>query len=243
MHRLLVLVLILVAGILGFQLGFRNQSDVSDENDVDVTVDSTFSGASQAARVRQDAVRRQYLRRIAESDTYLPAMIEESDSMVRRWSERRKDPLRVHIEPSDVRGVSQQKVRAVQDAFRRWERVPEIPIDFVYSRDPDRSDVTVRWIEAFAMERAGQAEVLWQADGLLRRGTLTLATHTQNGVPFSTDAIFTVALHEIGHLLGLGHSDEPKDVMYPTTGVHDLTRRDRQTAMLLYNLPPGHLGR
>jgi hypothetical protein len=30
-------------------------------------------------------------------------------------------------------------------------------------------------------------------------------------------------------------------VMYPTTSVHDLTSRDRKTAMLLYSLPPGSL--
>jgi len=42
-----------------------------------------------------------------------------------------------------------------------------------------------------------------------------------------------------GHLLGLGHSDQPEDVMYPTTTVHDLTNRDRRTAGLLYALPPG----
>ena len=233
MQRLLAIIFIVVAGAIGFQLGFRNQSVATGEGGVDTVADSTLSGAAQAVRIREDAAWQRFLRRIAESDTYLPAMIEESDSMVRRWPERLKDPLRVHIEPSDVRGVSPQKIRAVQDAFRRWERVPEIPIDFVYSRDPDRSEVTVRWIEAFAIERAGQAEVLWQRDGLLRRGTLTLATHTRSGVPLSTDAIFTVALHDIGHLLGLGPSDEPRDVMYPTTGVHDLTRRDRQTAMLL----------
>jgi hypothetical protein len=99
----------------------------------------------------------------------------------------------------------------------------------------------VRWIEAFPVERAGQADITWDRQGWVAHGTLTLATHTFGGQLLSPDAVQTVALHEIGHLLGLGHSDDPRDVMYPSTEVHDLTLRDRATAQLLYALPPGSL--
>jgi Matrixin len=191
--------------------------------------------------LHNESVRRELYRRLEQSDTYLPAMLAESDSLLRRWDVRLDDPLRVYLEPSSVDGYTPASDRAVRDAFARWTRVAQIPVSFVYVRSADEADVIVKWVDQFPMERAGQAEVLWQMDGWLRRGTLTLATHTFDGRLLSSRAVFTVALHEIGHLLGLGHSDDPRDVMYPTTSVHDLTSRDRRTAMLLYSFPPGSL--
>ncbi len=47
--------------------------------------------------------------------------------------------------------------------------------------------------------------------------------------------LFSIALHEAGHALGLGHSDKPGDVMYPYYGrTAGLTQNDINAILLLY---------
>ena len=198
--------------------------------------------APQAGAVDLDsvrAIRSAILRRIGDADTYLSAMLVEMDSVLRRWSERRDEPLRVYFPDGGPQGYMVAFRRAVQRAFVTWTHVGDVPVRFKFVRDPAGAEVEVGWIERFPERRTGQADVVWNGDGWLVRADLTLATHTPQGWLLDDDAVYTVALHEIGHLLGLGHSDDPRDVMSSTTTVHDLTPRDRRTARLLYALPPG----
>jgi hypothetical protein len=199
----------------------------------------SFGGAVNVDSVR--AARLGVLRYIAGPESYLPAMLVESDSLLRRWTERTANPLRVYFTPTTAPGYTPDLRDAARAAFVRWEQVGGIPVRFLFVNDSATADVRVRWIERFPLHRAGQADIRWNGAGWIASGTLTLATHTSEGMLLERDAVYTVAMHEIGHLLGLGHSDDSTDVMYPTTAVHDITTRDRHTARLLYAVPPGSL--
>lgn len=229
------LVLLVMAGTLVVVLGRRLAQPPAPS--AEPVVGESYGGAVDVDSAR--AARRRILRHVTGPDSYLPAMLVENDSMLRRWPERTGTPLRVHLLPATVTGYDPELRAASRAAFVRWERVGAIPVRFDFVNDSASADVMVRWIERFPLRRAGQADIRWNGAGWIVSGTLTLATHTSDGFLLDRDAVYTVALHEIGHLLGLGHSDSPQDVMFPTTAVHDITPRDRHTARLLYTVPPG----
>ena len=66
-----------------------------------------------------------------------------------------------------------------------------------------------------------------------------LAVHHRNGNTLDDDSMKAMALHEIGHLLGLDHTEDSTSIMAPKVRVRDLSPADRATVRLLYTLPPG----
>jgi YD repeat-containing protein len=105
--------------------------------------------------------------------------------------------------------------------------------------DTSRADIVVRWIDRFEFDRAGQTDLTWDQLGRVRRATLSLALRTNSGVGLGENALLAVALHEVGHAIGLPHSADTTDVMFPSTRTTRLSTRDLRTATMLYQLPTG----
>jgi hypothetical protein len=179
--------------------------------------------------------------RASGNSTYLGEMLAESgDSMLRRWENRTTSPIRVWFAPTNAANFKPAFLDAIRSAFGQWT-VTGVPVRFDFGGDSTNAEVTVKWRIQFEIERTGQTDVTWDQNGQIQSATITLATFDPKGLPMEPDDIRVVATHEVGHLLGLDHSRDSTDIMYPTAKVRELSDRDARTVMLLYQLTPGSL--
>jgi predicted Zn-dependent protease len=189
------------------------------------------------------ATRTAVLQRIERdgADTYLPAMLAAGDSALHRWGDdRMARPVRVAVLRDVAPGFHEVFFENVGWAITRWNAVG-LPIYLEQVVDTAGADIVVTWADRLDSNRAGRADVAWERSGRLFHVTVTLATHTPDGRQISPPEMVALALHELGHALGLGHSPVAADALHPETSAKDLTARDRRTVLLLYALPPGSL--
>jgi hypothetical protein len=170
--------------------------------------------------------------------TYLDSLIVSTDSVVRRWPDRYGKPIRLYIVEGGAPGYLPRMARFARDAFDRWEHTG-VGIRFQVVSDSADADVMIRWIDHFDFDRAGHTDLTWDQSGRVRRASISLALRTHTGTVLPDPALLSVAVHEAGHALGLPHSSDTNDVMYPATRTGTLTERDRRTIEVLYRLPPG----
>lgn len=200
--------------------------------------------ASTAVDVDVDAKLRDVLdirRRIqlGENGTYIGEILGERDSALARWPERLTTPVRVWVGSGPaIEGWDPSYPERVRDAFDQWANLG-IPVRFTFVRDSTDADVHVSWIDHFDSPISGKT--IWARDGKwwIVTANITLALHHNAGELLDAKAVHAIALHEVGHLLGLDHTADTANIMTSRVRVRDLSEADRATMKLLYSLPPG----
>ncbi|XP_057506587.1 metalloendoproteinase 2-MMP-like [Actinidia eriantha] len=146
-----------------------------------------------------------------------------------------------HLTYGFLPGTTSQAISAVSRAFNKWDSATH----FTFSQAQDYRNANLKI--SFHRRDHGDGHPFDGAGGTLAHASPPTGTGnfhydadeswSVGAVPGSID-METVALHEIGHLLGLGHSSVENAIMYPsltsgmTKGLHG---DDVQGIKVLYN--------
>ncbi len=197
------------------------------------TLNGTLLSASPARATLDEIL-------IGADGTYIGRLLADRDSTIERWPANSARPLRIWIDSSStIAGDQATYPAAVRGAFQQWATTG-IPLTFAFVSSDRDADIRVRWTNHLDHKTGSTT---WRTDrsGQLTTSDIILATHVSDGHPLDSRGMRAIALHEVGHALGLSHSDDPHDIMAPLVRVDGLSQSDRGTIKLLYSLPAGHI--
>jgi len=175
------------------------------------------------------------------ADNYLAII---SKNGILRWPAGAM-PLQIYIKPGDtINGYRPVFITLLEQAFSEWAAVSPARISFALTKDLHKAQVICSWTsdqkEMTQLSEGGHALVIPDGHNI-KRVEIIIMTKTTKGDDLSNPFFKRVALHEIGHTLGItDHSPDPNDMMYgaplPSTTNCTLTPRDKNTLVAIYNL-------
>lgn len=133
----------------------------------------------------------------------------------------------------------------VESAMRKWEVASKSKISFA-ATDLMNADFTIGWTPVII---PGEHNLCGNfiAHAVFPCEAMAKVVHFDNSELWAADMAVSsyntqaVALHELGHTLGLMHSDDPDDVMYNRFGVNStvklLSNNDKVRLRDLYKIP------
>jgi len=171
---------------------------------------------------------------VPPGDTYVEGSDATEAGAIDRWGRTEAGTRVLQVHFADPPGDRPDFWREARSALRVWEVVSGAPLRFEITSDPTGAEVEFLWIDRFPTAQAGSTHRRLDEAGFIEHVTVTLAAAHSDGVPMSPEFVRLVALHEVGHVVGLPHSENPGDAMHPGNRNLELSPRDIRSVEVLY---------
>ncbi len=150
-----------------------------------------------------------------------------------KWTQM---PINVYVVPSDYSSL-------VKNAFSNWQKALDGVLSFNFTGNINNAQITVSMTDTLSTQgktsqyEAGLATIQAKNNVIYRADIQLLKINPSTSQPLSESVVYSTALHEIGHAIGLqGHSPNDSDIMSAINyvGKKSLSARDVNTVLMLY---------